>query len=362
MHIGDLQARARLDAGRSLQEQAKRLSNSGWANVPAYANDDDDANVRRQNTPVTFTGDGFTFTLDGAATLTETKAAGTTPPTLQSTASTPPAVNTNTVNTNTGAAVSPVSGFTTIQAPTPVASIINPTFSSLSSSESQSNSKGGTSANDGAQPIGGASTSTSKSGLSTGAIVGITIALVVLIFGALAVLFIRQRAIRQRKTRRATAGWAAAAGFAQPAPVPAGSFANGATMGDVERAGAMSQQSAGVSFARAQAAAIASAPIPPPPNAYGGAPVPAAIPTAMVMPAGATTALVRYEFIPSLPDELSIVTGETVRIVAEYDDGWALCANAKNDQGMVPLECLDRSGSGGVPRNSRRGSSLGARY
>jgi hypothetical protein len=100
-------------------------------------------------------------------------------------------------------------------------------------------------------------------------------------------------------------------------------------------------------------------------------PVPAAIPGAAGSAANAAT--VRYEFIPSLPDELSITTGETVALVAEYDDGWALCKNARGDQGMVPLECLDR-GAAPAPqqmlqaependyRNSRRTSSLRMGY
>ncbi|KAJ7353597.1 hypothetical protein DFH08DRAFT_624707, partial [Mycena albidolilacea] len=50
---------------------------------------------------------------------------------------------------------------------------------------------------------------------------------------------------------------------------------------------------------------------------------------------------VRYEFIPSLPDELSIITGEVLHMMAEYDDGWALCKNERGEQGVVPLECLD---------------------
>lgn len=88
-----------------------------------------------------------------------------------------------------------------------------------------------------------------------------------------------------------------------------------------------------------------------------------------------TDALIKCTFIPSLPDELSISTGETVRVVAEYDDGWAMCANARGEQGMVPLECLDQTrGRGSVGdiqqfqgqndwRGSKRVSSLQpARY
>ncbi|KAJ3506430.1 hypothetical protein NLJ89_g6871 [Agrocybe chaxingu] len=82
-------------------------------------------------------------------------------------------------------------------------------------------------------------------------------------------------------------------------------------------------------------------------------------------------------FLPSLPDELSINIGDTIRVLAEYDDGWALCMSMNGEQGMVPLECLDQQagsfrssgGSGvtagglGVPqdrevRRSRRVSSL----
>ncbi|KAF9495839.1 hypothetical protein BDN71DRAFT_816760 [Pleurotus eryngii] len=50
-------------------------------------------------------------------------------------------------------------------------------------------------------------------------------------------------------------------------------------------------------------------------------------------------------FIPSLPDEMSISMGETVRVLAEYDDGWALCMNGRGEQGMVPLECLGQDNS-----------------
>ncbi|KJA13692.1 hypothetical protein HYPSUDRAFT_95414, partial [Hypholoma sublateritium FD-334 SS-4] len=45
-------------------------------------------------------------------------------------------------------------------------------------------------------------------------------------------------------------------------------------------------------------------------------------------------------FITTLPDELAITIGESIRVLAEYDDGWALCMNTSGEQGMVPLECL----------------------
>ncbi|KAK0482555.1 hypothetical protein IW261DRAFT_1296150, partial [Armillaria novae-zelandiae] len=74
---------------------------------------------------------------------------------------------------------------------------------------------------------------------------------------------------------------------------------------------------------------------------------------------------VKSRFIPSLPDELPISNGETVRILQEFDDGWALCANGREEQGMVPLECLERlTPTSGLPatasdlRKSARESSL----
>ncbi|KAF7440257.1 hypothetical protein PC9H_000601 [Pleurotus ostreatus] len=69
-------------------------------------------------------------------------------------------------------------------------------------------------------------------------------------------------------------------------------------------------------------------------------------------------------FIPSLPDEMSISMGETVRVLAEYDDGWALCMNGRGEQGMVPLECLGQDNStqqayvARDPSVARRASSL----
>jgi len=79
-------------------------------------------------------------------------------------------------------------------------------------------------------------------------------------------------------------------------------------------------------------------------------------------------ARVKFTFIPSLPDELSISNGEVVAILQEFDDGWALCRNGRGQEGMVPLECLalgaelPNGGNNGLARgdlrNSRRDSSL----
>jgi len=67
---------------------------------------------------------------------------------------------------------------------------------------------------------------------------------------------------------------------------------------------------------------------------------------------------VKSTFIPTLPDELSLTMGEILQVVNEYDDGWALCANRMGEQGMVPLDCLDRREEVQDHRLSRRASSL----
>jgi hypothetical protein len=81
---------------------------------------------------------------------------------------------------------------------------------------------------------------------------------------------------------------------------------------------------------------------------------------------GKPTAIIRCAFIPSLPDELSITTGEMVTIVNEFDDGWALCANVRGEQGMVPQECLAKEAvtpdaNDSDWKNAQRASSLMAR-
>jgi len=77
-----------------------------------------------------------------------------------------------------------------------------------------------------------------------------------------------------------------------------------------------------------------------------------------------------YSFVPHLRDELRVKIGDQLRVMQEFDDGWALCVNAHGKQGMVPVECLavtgalDRIREEIEPdlddaRSRNRGSSLG---
>ncbi|KAJ7264893.1 hypothetical protein B0H12DRAFT_1101329 [Mycena haematopus] len=304
----------RLPAERA--RHGKRLPLQGWP---------DAAPLARQNTNP--------FTLTGPITITQIIP--------NNTPAAPP------VTTSSATNLPPASAIIASSSPsTPLTAPISPPTALLSPVASAIGPK--SSGTENAQVNSGVSVP-SQHGLPTGAIVGITIACVMLILGAF-VFLLRQRAVRNRKLRQQTAPWLGA---------PNSSYASAAA-----GAGGMNEASPGASFARAQQAALARpavpapVPMPVPPTAYNNPPAPAGAGGAV------PTATVRYEFIPSLPDELSITTGEVVRVVAEYDDGWALCKNARGDQGMVPLECLDRAAGLQIDtgaqdyRNSRRTSSL----
>ncbi|KAF7364008.1 SH3 domain-containing protein [Mycena sanguinolenta] len=291
----------------------------------------DDAPQARQNNDV--------FSLTGPITLTQIIPI-TTSSSLVTTTSANPQSTLGAPSPPSPPAIPPATSQTapanpaTITPPSAVASAINPTTTTSSSGTENAQVNSGVSV-------------PSQHGLPTGAIVGITIACVILILGAF-VFFIRQRALRNRNTRRQTQSqWMGGTSYS-PAKT-------------------MAESSPGASFARAQQAALArpavpAAVVPVPPAAYntGAAPAPS------VTSAGGAPAMVRYEFLPSLPDELSITTGEVVSVISEYDDGWAFCKNARGDQGMVPLECLERSAAPQTLqpdasqdyRNSRRTSSL----
>jgi hypothetical protein len=80
-------------------------------------------------------------------------------------------------------------------------------------------------------------------------------------------------------------------------------------------------------------------------------------------PSGAMPAMakVKATFIPTMPDELTISIGEIVRVKKEYDDGWASCVNVKGEQGMIPLECLDKGNGLAMSKKLARASSLASK-
>ncbi|KAF8275167.1 hypothetical protein EI94DRAFT_1712493 [Lactarius quietus] len=222
-------------------------------------------------------------------------------------------------------------------------------------------------------------------GLSGGAIAAIVIT-VVLAMGALAFFLLRGRLIQRRAARRAT--WTI---NAWRQPTTDASTEKGATeipsisLSDVgAAAGAPSRPDSEGGAAQLQVLIIPRKSPPPyiiPPTGEASvtqlrshdspvysstpSPQPSAVRTVASESTQDAIAFVRVTFVRQLPDELAITPGEKVYIRTEFDDGWALCANTRGEQGMVPLECLE--GDGGqfaLPpvnwhsRDSRRVSSL----
>ncbi|KAI0905686.1 hypothetical protein F4823DRAFT_632572 [Ustulina deusta] len=69
---------------------------------------------------------------------------------------------------------------------------------------------------------------------------------------------------------------------------------------------------------------------------------------------------VQLDFKPSMDDELGLQAGHLVRILHEYDDGWALCIRLdRSQQGVVPRTCLStrpvKPRPAGGPPGSRNG-------
>ncbi|RBQ66324.1 hypothetical protein VDGD_08001 [Verticillium dahliae] len=58
-------------------------------------------------------------------------------------------------------------------------------------------------------------------------------------------------------------------------------------------------------------------------------------------PTNSTVHRVQLDFKPTLEDEMGLKAGEVVRLLHEYDDGWALCIRLdRSSQGVVPRTCL----------------------
>ncbi|KAL0570145.1 hypothetical protein V5O48_011823 [Marasmius crinis-equi] len=301
----------------------------------------------------------------------------------------------------------------TISTPTPSRASTTPRPSSSSSSSTDralptipiSSSSSSTSVFSSTSSSSAADTSSSVQkgrGLSSGAVAGIAIAVVV-VLAALITFLVRRRMIARRAEKREQ--WYGQGGFPPPpemvrsnsAPPPSGFEIDASGIPTPfplytqptppppppfvmsERPGSLIPGRRGSDFspsvlpltfqAQPSAVPIAVPVVPPPPPPPASAPPPPP-PQSPLGPStngtpSSRNAVVRCTFNPSMADELSISTGETIRVLLEYDDGWALCTNHKGRQGVVPLECLggdvsDNSGvvSGDQAPGLQRGSSL----
>lgn len=239
------------------------------------------------------------------------------------------------------------------------------------------------------------STVSKSSGISGGAIGGIVAAVCLAILGAV-LFFVRKSRIRRRRLRRNTWG----AGdypnlFNSKAQYQDEQYShdnNGVAYSEKSPTGAtpFTAEAHGQDWTEATRTsgdlAAAHVTITPPPMSYNNdlshnvfadnglrppSPTSSMSMPVPVAPSKENMAVVRCVFIPSLPDELSITAGEVITVVTAYDDGWALCANSRGEQGMVPIECYNQASLASSPigqahndiptgdwRNSKRASSL----
>ncbi|EFI28319.1 hypothetical protein CC1G_13848 [Coprinopsis cinerea okayama7 len=209
------------------------------------------------------------------------------------------------------------------------------------------------------------------SSLPSGAVIGIVIAGITLLI-ALIVYFVRRRYVQRRIRLRKD--WAQSKSL-RPGPVTTPAFATpiADTYASQRRQVAPfdDREPEQMQARNPLAASLPPLVIPPPPTSYGMeytalSPSARPIPYATSAPPKSTSptkklltpvygppsavletpvvATVVSTFITTLPDELQITVGESIHILSEFDDGWAMCTNAKGEQGMVPLECLDNGG------------------
>lgn len=68
-----------------------------------------------------------------------------------------------------------------------------------------------------------------------------------------------------------------------------------------------------------------------------------AVPPMPKAPAANNVHRVQLDFKPSMEDELELKSGQLVRMLHEYDDGWALCIRMdRTQQGVCPRTCLSK--------------------
>ncbi|KAH6856137.1 hypothetical protein B0I37DRAFT_412088 [Chaetomium sp. MPI-CAGE-AT-0009] len=81
-------------------------------------------------------------------------------------------------------------------------------------------------------------------------------------------------------------------------------------------------------------------------------------------PSQSTVHRVQLDFKPTLQDEMGLYAGQLVRLLHEYDDGWALCIRLdRSQQGVVPRTCLStrpvkprpQQQQPGAPHGNQRG-------
>ncbi|KAF9023507.1 hypothetical protein BDZ89DRAFT_1162717 [Hymenopellis radicata] len=289
--------------------------------------------------PITIDEDGFTLTGPIVITVTRAVDESTTTSTSSSSSRVPATTTVFTVksaSSTQAASSSQPSTFVAASSSISASSVPQPSANAVSSPSATTAGGIAQDSQSGNIP---------DTGLPAGAIVGIVIGCLLLVAGVI-LFFLRNRLMQRRRLR--SARW-----LEKPSVTPFSfSTAEKLPYSNVFLSSSgtdSATMSPGTQFGQAQARALAGgAAFPAAPGASYNNNASLAVPSQ-------DGAFVMSTFIPSLPDELSISMGETVRILQEFDDGWALCANGGGERGMVPLECLNKTGGA---TSGKRESSL----
>ncbi|KAI0076479.1 hypothetical protein K474DRAFT_1598041 [Panus rudis PR-1116 ss-1] len=77
--------------------------------------------------------------------------------------------------------------------------------------------------------------------------------------------------------------------------------------------------------------------------------------------------IVTCTFVPSLPDELTIRVGESLRLLEEYEDEWCLVQRVGKpdaEKGVIPRFCLQERTEimASLPKHKKGAASLGTAH
>ncbi|KAF9532887.1 hypothetical protein CPB83DRAFT_846548 [Crepidotus variabilis] len=200
-----------------------------------------------------------------------------------------------------------------------------------------------------------------SSGLSAGGVAGIIVG-IFLLFAIPLFIFLLRRRLQKNRRSSLQRRWSFSPGVTMNAAGPAG-VSPPAVMGSsviAEKAGFSDDPYGGIESNPRQLTVQIENPIsrsiPQPASTYNNestytspsTPYSAGVYSPSTNGRSPYSATVNFTFLPTRDDELSIRFGDTLRVLAEYDDGWALCSKPNGEQGMVPLECLsDSTGASG---------------
>ncbi|KAK4444881.1 variant SH3 domain-containing protein [Podospora aff. communis PSN243] len=142
-------------------------------------------------------------------------------------------------------------------------------------------------------------------------------------------------------------------GAAVAAGAVAGVAATGAAAGLVRKASIRKDLPRPLDLTMPMPPAMSGAPAPPSPagtefsmhSVAPGQPIGPSSSAAAIAAAGgppqSTVHRVTLDFKPTLDDEMGLTAGQLIRLLHEYDDGWALCIRLdRSQQGVVPRTCL----------------------